>query len=172
MGVDVARFGTAESVICIRRGQRVERLIPLKRGIDTMQVADEVKAWADALEVPAVFTDETGVGGGVVDRLSTLGVPVIGVDAGGKARRPSQFADLRAEIFWEVARLLREDAIAIPGDPVLTGQLLALRYDVSSTGRIRLESKSRLRKRGVASPDRADALALAFMEPPSLDIWV
>ncbi len=171
MGVDVARFGDNESVICIRRGYRVERLIPLRRGLDNMQVADEVKAWADALEVPAVFVDGTGLGAGVVDRLSQLGVPVIGVDCGGKARRPAQFADLRAEIFWEVARLLREDAAAIPNDPVLVGQLLALRYDVSSTGRIRLESKSKLRKRGVASPDRADALALAFMEPPSLQIW-
>ena len=171
MGVDVARFGADESVICIRRGYRVERLIPLRRGLDNMQVADEVKAWADALEVPAVFVDGTGLGAGVVDRLSQLGVPVIGVDCGGKARRPAQFADLRAEIFWEVARLLREDAAAIPNDPVLVGQLLALRYDVSSTGRIRLESKSKLRKRGVASPDRADALALAFMEPPSLQIW-
>ena len=172
MGVDVARFGADESVICIRRGYRVERLIPLKRGLDNMQVADEVKAWTDALGINAVFVDGTGVGAGVVDRLGTLGVPVIGVDAGSKARRPSQFADLRAEIFWEVARLLREDAAAIPNDPVLVGQLLALRYDVSSTGRIRLESKTKLRKRGVASPDRADALALAFMEPPSLDIWV
>ena len=172
MGVDVARFGADESVICIRRGYRVERLIPLKRGLDNMQVADEVKAWTDALGINAVFVDGTGVGAGVVDRLGTLGVPVIGVDAGSKARRPSQFADLRAEIFWEVARLLREDAAAIPNDPVLVGQLLALRYDVSSTGRIRLESKTKLRKRGIASPDRADALALAFMEPPSLDIWV
>ena len=172
MGVDVARFGDAESVICIRRGQRVEHLIPLKRGLDTMQVADEVKAWADALRVPAVFVDENGVGGGVVDRLGVLGVPVIGVEAGGKAKRPSQFVDMRAEIFWEIARLLREDAIDIPDDAVLAGQLLALRYDISSTGRIRLESKTSLRKRGVKSPDRADALALAFMEPPSLQIYV
>ncbi len=171
MGVDVARFGADESVICIRRGYRVEHLIPLKRGLDNMQVADEVKAWADALGINAVFVDGTGLGTGVVDRLAQLGVPVFGVDVGGKARRPAQFADLRAEIFWEVARLLREDAASIPNDSVLVGQLLALRYDVSSTGRIRLESKTRLRKRGVASPD-ADALALAFMEPPSLEIWV
>lgn len=172
MGVDVARFGADESVICIRRGYRVEHLIPLKRGLDNMQVADEVKAWTDALGINAVFVDGTGLGTGVVDRLAQLGVPVFGVDVGGKARRPSQFADLRAEIFWEVARLLREDAASIPNDSVLVGQLLALRYDVSSTGRIRLESKTRLRRRGVASPDRADALALAFMEPPSLEIWV
>ena len=172
MGVDVGRFGTDESVIVIRRGYRVEHLIPLKRGLDNMQVADEVKAWADALGINTIFADGTGTGTGVVDRLGQLGVPVIGVDAGSRARRPAQFADLRAEIFWEVARLLREDQAAIPNDSVLVGQLLALRYDVSTTGRIRLESKTKLRHRGVASPDRADALALAFMEPPSLEIWV
>ena len=150
MGVDVARFGADESVICIRRGYRVERLIPLKRGLDNMQVADEVKAWTDALGINAVFVDGTGVGAGVVDRLGTLGVPVIGVDVGSKARRPSQFADLRAEIFWEVARLLREDAAAIPNDSVLVGQLLALRYDVSSTGAS--ASKARRSSASAASP--------------------
>ena len=170
MGVDVARFGSDKSVICLRRGDRVERLITFERK-DTMRLADEVRELAETLGVPAVFVDETGVGGGVVDRLKQLRVPVIGVEAGGRAYRPAQFADMRAEVFWEVARRLREGQMSLPPDDELAGQLLAQRYDISSAGRIHLESKAKLRRQGVPSPDKADALALAFMEPPNMNIW-
>ena len=170
MGVDVARFGNDKSVICLRRGDRVERLISLERK-DTMRLADEVRELAEALRIPAVFVDETGVGGGVVDRLKQLRVPVIGVEGGGSAPRPAQFADMRAEVFWEVARRLREGQISLPPDDELAGQLLAQRYDISSAGRIHLESKAKLRRQGVSSPDKADALALAFMEPPNMNVW-
>ena len=170
MGVDVARYGADKSIICLRRGHRVERLIAFEK-MDTMRLADEVREIAETLGVPAVFVDETGVGGGVVDRLKDLRVPVIGVEGGGRAYRSSQFADLRAEVYWEVARRLREGDISLPPDDELAGQLLAQRYEVSTTGRIHLDSKAKLRRKGVASPDRADALALAFMEPPSMQIW-
>ena len=170
MGVDVARFGNDKSVICLRRGDRVERLISFQ-GKDTMRLADEVREIAETLRIPAVFVDETGVGGGVVDRLKQLRVPVIGVEAGGSAPRPAQFADMRAEVFWEVARRLREGQISLPPDDELAGQLLAQRYDISSAGRIHLESKAKLRRQGVKSPDKADALALAFIEPPNMNVW-
>ncbi len=170
MGVDVARFGNDKSVICLRRGDRVERIISFERK-DTMRLADEVREIAETLRVPAVFVDETGVGGGVGDRLKQLRVPVIGVEAGGSAYRPAQFADMRAEVFWEVARRLREGQMSLPPDDELAGQLLAQRYDISSAGRIHLESKATLRRQGVPSPDRADALALAFMEPPNMNVW-
>ncbi len=170
MGVDVARFGNDKSVICLRRGDRVERLITFERK-DTMRLADEVRELAETLRVPAIFVDETGVGGGVVDRLKQLRVPVIGVEGGGRAYRPAQFADMRAETFWELARRLREGQMSLPPDDDLAGQLLAQRYDISSAGRIHLESKATLRRQGVPSPDKADALALAFMEPPNMNVW-
>ena len=170
MGVDVARFGNDKSVICLRRGDRVERIISFERK-DTMRLADEVREIAEALRIPAVFVDETGVGGGVVDRLKQLRVPVIGVEGGGSAPRPAQFADMRAEVFWEVARRLREGQMSLPPDDELAGQLLAQRYDISSAGRIHLESKATFRRQGVPSPDKADALALAFMEPPNMNVW-
>ena len=42
---------------------------------------------------------------------------------------------------------------------------------MTSAGQVKMESKTSLHKRGIKSPDKADALALAFMEPPSLGIW-
>ena len=171
LGVDVARFGQDNTVMCLRRGGRVEQIEILKRA-DTMRVAGEVHAMAKEHGVGAVFVDEAGVGGGVVDRLKELGAPVIGVQVGGRARLPDRFNDLRAEVFWEVRRRMEEGEMALPDDPELISQLLALRYEISSAGRVHLQSKAELRKRGMPSPDKADALALAFMRPRSLAVWL
>ena len=170
MGVDVARFGFDKSVLCVRQGQRVLDVHALGR-IDTMRLVHEIMRTAAEMNVTAIFVDEGGVGGGVVDRLRELGAPVYGVHFGGSARRPTRFFNRRSEIFWELRRLFDLQAIALPRDEELAGQLLGLRYDVSSSGQVRLEGKREMRKRGMPSPDKADALALAFLVPPSFGIW-
>ena len=171
IGVDVARFGEDKSVLIARRGQRVIATKPLGRDMDTMRVAGEAAFMAADLDAQAIFVDENGVGGGVCDRLKEIGAPVYGVQFGRRAPHPTRFANLRSEIFWELRRLMKDRLIALPNDEELAAQLLSLRYDVSSSGQVKLESKRETRKRGIPSPDRADALALAFMRPPSLQIW-
>ena len=171
IGVDVARFGEDKSVLIARRGQRVIAVKPLGRDMDTMRVAGEAALMAADLDAQAIFVDENGVGGGVCDRLKEIGAPVYGVQFGRRAPHPTRFANLRSEIFWELRRLMKDRLIALPSDETLAAQLLSLRYDVSSSGQVKLESKRETRKRGIPSPDRADALALAFMRPPSLQIW-
>ncbi len=158
------------TALCVRRGWRVESLRSFSR-IDTMRTAGEAAVLVRDLDIPAVFVDEGGLGAGVVDRLRELGAPVHGVQFGGKARQSGRFANMRAEIFWELRRLFNDNLIAIPRDEELISQLLGLRYDVTSAGQVKMESKSSLRRRGLRSPDKADALALAFMEPPGLEIW-
>ena len=171
IGVDVARFGEDKSVLIARRGQRVIATKSLGREMDTMRVAGEAALMASDLNAEAIFVDENGVGGGVCDRLKETGAPVYGVQFGRRAPHPARFANLRSEIFWELRRLMNDRLIALPSDETLAAQLLSLRYDVSSSGQVKLESKRETRKRGIPSPDRADALALAFMRPPSLQIW-
>lgn len=170
IGVDVGRFGDNESVLCARRGQRVVALKSFGR-VDLMRVAGETALMARELGAEAIFVDEGGLGGGVVDRLRELKAPVHGVQFGRKAPHPTRFANYRSEIFWELRRLLNDRLIALPDDEEMAAQLLSLRYDVSSSGQVWMESKRELRKKGLPSPDRADALALAFMTPPSLQIW-
>ena len=136
-----------------------------------MRTAGEALTLVSEQDIPAVFVDEGGLGAGVVDRLRELGAPVYGVQFGGKAPQSGRFVNMRAEIFWELRRLFNEGLVAIPRDEELISQLLGLRYDVTSAGQVKMESKSSLRRRGLRSPDKADALALAFMEPPSLQIW-
>ncbi len=170
IGVDVARFGFDKSAICVRQGERVLSVQSFDR-MDTMRLVYEVLRTVRRTGAEAVFVDEGGVGGGVVDRLRELGAPVHGVHFGGAAQRPTRYFNRRSEIFWELRRLFDIGGIAIPRDEELAGQLLALRYDVSSSGQIRLEGKQEMRKRGMPSPDKADALALAFLVPPSFGIW-
>ena len=170
MGVDVARFGNDKSVICLRRGDRVERLISLERK-DTMRLADEVREIAETLRVPAVFVDETGVGGG--RRRPVEAAPRPRHRRRGRRQgippRPVRRHAGRSLLGGRPPPPRRPDVP--PARRRLAGQLLAQRYDISSAGRIHLESKATLRRQGVPSPDKADALALAFMEPPNMNVW-
>ena len=82
-----------------------------------------------------------------------------------RARQERLFANLRAEGYWRLRELLSSGNIVIPSDNQLMGELAALRYSYDSQGRIQMESKDSMRQRGLPSPDKADALMLAFLEP-------
>ena len=170
IGVDVGRFGFDKSAICVRQGERVFDLRSFAK-MDTMRLVHEVLRTIEEWKAEAVFVDEGGVGGGVVDRLRELGAPVYGVHFGGRAPHRTRFFNMRSEFFWELRMLLNDGLLALPRDEELAGQLISLRYDVSSSGQVRLQGKKEMRKRGLPSPDKADALALAFLVPPSFGIW-
>ncbi len=170
LGVDVGRFGPDKSAICVRQGQRVHSLTSFSR-MDTMRLVHEIIRTREETGAEAIFVDEGGLGGGVIDRLRELGEPVYGVHFGGRAPHRTRFFNTRSEIFWEVRMLLNDGLMVLPPDEELAGQLVSLRYDVSSSGQVRLEGKREMRKRGLPSPDKADALALAFLKPPSFGIW-
>ena len=171
LGVDVARFGNDKTVLCLRRGPRVESIHAM-RGADTMETAGRVVELARRYGVRSVFVDGAGVGGGVVDRLREVGMLVVDVQVGAQARNRERFANLRAELFWGLRLRFLEGRIAIPDDRELAGQLLALDYSVASTGQIQVQRKDDLRKRGLPSPDKADALALAFAPERATSIWL
>jgi len=172
LGVDVARFGADRSVILRRRGDRVEDIRVLRQ-MDTMQLAGWVVAAIRECNPAQVYADEIGVGAGVVDRLRELGHPVRGVNVAHKAHQDGLYANLRAEGYWTLRQRFMSGSISIPADSQLVGELAALRYGYDSQGRLRMESKDEMRKRGLPSPDKADALMLAFLAPSSrMRLWV
>ena len=172
LSVDVARFGDDRSVILRRRGDCVEDIRVLRQ-MDTMQLAGWVSAAIRECNPSQVYVDEIGVGAGVVDRLRELGHPVRGVNVAHKARQDGLFVNLRAEGYWTLRQQFMSGSIRIPADNQLVGELAALRYGYDSQGRIKMESKDDIRKRGLPSPDKADALMLAFLAPSSrLRLWV
>lgn len=174
LGVEVARFGDDEAGICPRKG-RDARTMPWKffRNIDTMQLAAYVVDTRNTLKADAVFVDGGGLGGGVVDRCRQLRVNVYDIQFGSKADRSAQpgaeqhrYANKAAEMWGSMRDWLKVGAI--PDDPILKAQLTTRRYAyVNKDGRdaITLEPKEEMKKRGLASPDRADMLALTFAYP-------
>ena len=161
LGVDVGAGGD-RSVICVRRGP-VARIISADTNPDTMQTCGHVIATLREQGAAVAKVDPIGVGRGVVDRASELGAPVFGVNVGEGAEDNEAFENLRAELYWGLRERFQDGAIDIdPDDDDLAAELLSLRFERSSRGRLKIESKIDMQKRGVHSPDRADALMLAF----------
>ena len=171
LAVDVARFGSDRSVILRRRGNIVED-IQVFRSLDTMELAGRVAAAARDFKPDYVCIDEIGIGAGVVDRLKEEGYPVQGINVARSAREKGRFVNLRTEGYWRLRDLFNAGLIRIPPDNELIAELAAIKYSFDSLGRVRLESKDAMRKRNLPSPDKADALMLAFVEPPAkVKVW-
>ena len=171
LAVDVARYGSDRSVILRRRGNIVED-IQTFRNLNTMELAGRVAAAVRDFRPDYVCVDEIGIGAGVVDRLKEEGHPVRGINVARSAREKGQFVNLRTEGYWRLRDLFDAGLIKIPPDNELMGELAAIKYDFDRGGRVRLESKDDIRKRGLPSPDKADALMLAFVEPPAkVKVW-
>lgn len=173
LGVDVGRFGDDPSVIYPRCGRdAISRGVEIIYGEDTMSVAGRVAAAFLRHGATICMVDEGGVGGGVVDRLRQLRIPVIGVDFGSKPDNFSgsgvRYNNKRAEIWGEMRDWLETGSIPnlVTGENItLLDELTAPSYSMTVKEAIQLESKKEMRARGVASPNVADALACTFAFP-------
>lgn len=162
MGVDVARFGTDRTVITLARGPHV-RVIESRAKQSTTETTGRVVHHQGKIGADQIRVDGVGVGGGVVDQLTEQGHPVLDMQAGGAATDPQIYKNARAEWYWCLRTLFEQGAIDIdPADDDLAAQLAALRYNYTSRGQVVIESKDDMRKRGMPSPDRADAVMLAM----------
>lgn len=163
LGLDVARYGDDRTVLIFRRGAVLEDLY-VWRGRDLMWTASELAQAINRFQPKMVFIDSVGLGAGVVDRLKQLGHRVVGVNSGGRPARGDQYSNLKAEMWAQMRQWLVEDGV-IPDRVDLRNDLLAPGYDFDSAGRLKIESKEELKKRGLPSTDLADALALTFAQP-------
>lgn len=175
LGVDVARFGDDETVIVVRKGRDARTFPTIRlRGADTMQVAGKVAETVAQYHADAVFVDGGGVGGGVIDRLRQLRVSVIEVQFGSKPDNSNlseanvAYANKRAEIWGAMRDWLVGGAI--PNDRDFLEQLCGVQYGFNAQNAIQLERKEDMKKRGLASPDWADALACTFAYPVMANI--
>jgi hypothetical protein len=167
-GVDVARYGEDKTVICEIIGKVVTQMVSRSKQ-STMVTAGEVSTLLD--KQTRCYIDVIGVGAGVVDRLRELGYKkVLGVNVSHKTNITDKsgeigFPNLRSALWWILREALDPDGdilLAIPPDDDLTGDLSAPAYEYTSNGHYKVESKDDMRKRISRSPDKADALALAY----------
>jgi len=164
-GVDVARFGTDQSVLLKRQGNVVTEPPRRWSRFDLMQLTGAIVAeYKATTQNPpaAIVVDAIGLGAGVADRLRELKLPAIDVNVAESPSNEGRFVRLRDELWQSVADWLATRTVSLPYDDVLRNDLCAPRYGFSSEGKLKVESKDQLRSRGISSPDAADALCLTF----------
>lgn len=163
IGVDPA-IGENDRCVIIRRKGRVAYDIKILRNTNTMELAGHLKRIIETEKPIKVFIDCIGIGAGVVDRLHEMGFTCVeGVNNARSANDKETFANVRAECWAEMKKwLMGELPVQIPDSDELEADLCSLGYSFRSNGQLILESKDDLRKRGIPSPDIADALANTF----------
>ena len=183
LGVDVARYGDDETVI-YRNCKGKLKLVVHRRGQNLMKTVGDIIAQYNKVikEFPEysgpiyVNIDDTGLGGGVTDRLKEVKreqklhrLFVIPINAAERIETDTKEGKEAATYYnnltthmWAVLReLLEAKQIEIEDDADTFAQLSVRKYFMASNGKLELESKKEMKKRGVNSPDRADAIALA-----------
>jgi len=183
LGVDVARYGNDETVIYRNARGKLE-MVRNHRGQDLMKTTGDIvaeykktiKEFPDYKGYIYVNIDDTGLGGGVTDRLIEVKreqklyrLVVITINAAERIETDTKEGKEAAEHYnnlvthmWAVLRdLLKNKEIEIMEEQETFAQLVVRKYFMASNGKIELESKKEMKKRNIPSPDRADALALA-----------
>ena len=163
-GVDVARFGGDRTSLCKRYGNHMAEPVKHWTGKDTMQTVGIIKSEYDTARVkPTVIkVDVIGLGAGVVDRLKELGLPVSGINVAESPSVADRYSRLRDELWFLGREWFSSRGVQIVDDEALIAELTLPSYKHLSTGKIQVESKEELKKRGVTSPDLADAFLITF----------
>jgi hypothetical protein len=161
IGVDVARYGGDKSCIAIRQGRKLHEIRKF-RELNTMQLAAQVVvAMKDYSGAAAIFVDGVGVGAGVVDRLQMLGHPIVEINGGATAFDEILFYNCTSEQWYKMREWIK-GADLPRDDNELRLALTGREYYFDDRERIRMERKIDMKKRGLESPDEADALAHTF----------
>lgn len=161
-GLDVARFGDDRSVLCKRRGSVVLEFKSWQ-GLDLMQLTGAIVNEANMDKPAEIMVDSIGLGAGVADRLRELGLVARDVNVSeASSVLNSQAAKLRDELWLQVKDWLNARACKLPKMDELRQELVAPTYTFTSNGKIKVEGKAEMKRRGMRSPDLADALGLTF----------
>lgn len=160
-GIDVAGPGEDETCAVVRdesgtilaseawqgpdpRGDVAAFLGPFRRRLETVNV------------------DSIGIGYNFALHLEDQGFPVELVNVGEASHDSEKFSNAKAEFYWGLRMRFESGEVSGLGDEIAISQLAGIRYRHNPRGQIQIESKEEARKRGVKSPDRAEAVMLAF----------
>lgn len=172
--LDVARFGTDRSALAKRRGQVITQ-VKKWAGLDLMQltgaVVAEYQAQPTHLRPVEILVDSIGLGSGVVDRLRELRLPARGVNVSESPSMKGTYQNLRAELWFATKAWLEQRGCRLPMDEDLMAELAGPRFKFSSSGKLQVESKDDMRKRGLRSPDLADAVCLTMAADAATAIY-
>ncbi len=168
MGADPADEGINESVIVKRSAGYCEILVE-SADLDTMDFSGQIILNSDFINSKKLYIDGVGIGAGVYGRVNEVNrvekqnkLFVTRVNAGEQSADP-KFFNKRAEMFWRVREWLKSGGKLSVDEGWY--QLTKIKYKPNSKGQLQIMGKDEMRKRGIVSPDIADALALTFYDP-------
>jgi len=159
--------GGDENVLALRRGNKIE-IIKAWHEKNTMSGCGQFITMFNELKLKPewISADAGGMGKVWCDRFDELGWPVNRVDFGSKPNNKQLYFNRIAEIWGDGARMIEDKKYILPkNDEVLKQQITSRKWDdFLSDGRMKLMSKEKMRKEGIGSPDRAEAV-LGCMQP-------
>lgn len=173
-GLDVARFGSDSSALAKRKGNVLTESVKEYIGKDTMELCGIVKVEWDTtppIDRPEdICVDAIGIGAGVADRLRELGLPARAINVSESPAMRERFLNLRAELYFKAREWFAQRMCHLPRDAggdndkkrTLGKQLAAVKYKFAPNGKVKIEAKDDMKKRGEPSPDLADAFILTF----------
>lgn len=167
--VDAAREGDDRSAIATKIGRDCTMPLKIFRGLDGPQLGMQVLMYANELKqkgIPRVYInlDYTGVGASPYDWLKDKVQHLNKVISASQSTNPQRWANKRAEMWDKMRDFIRDDGV-IPKSEELAEDLCIPEKLIDQKGRLLLESKDSMKRRGMNSPDTADALALCFAIP-------
>lgn len=182
LGVDVARYGDDKSIILPRQGCIISPWRTFQ-GMNTISLGGFINETYSDLDAEGCAVDEVGIGAGVVDWLTLHKMPgIFGINVNTSSANTKKYDRLRDELWCNMRDRCRDRQYSFPGiklrdEPVSMGQELAnelasVRYSFNKSGGYVIESKRDMRKRGVSSPNIADALGLTeYFYNVSTRVW-
>jgi hypothetical protein len=162
IGIDVAGPGKDETTVAVRSGGHILETHAFADADPRGRVAQVVSKWHRTGRLNWVLVDVIGIGYNFALHLADLGFPVVQFNAGHRPIDAERFTNLKAEAYWQLREHMESGAISGLNDLETEAQLSGILYRPTSSGRTEIESKEEARKRGQRSPDRAEALVLAF----------
>lgn len=162
LGVDPAWTGEDTLEIFLRQGSMCKALLTCEKNDDDVHMAERIAYLEDKYRAVAVNIDQ-GYGTGIYSVGRNMGRTWNLVSFAAKPRNP-YYANKRAEMWAEMKEWLKTVG-ALPDDPALRDDLKGPEAFMNRSGKLQLESKEDMKKRGLASPNKADALALTFAYP-------
>jgi phage terminase large subunit len=166
VGIDVAGPGEDETALCVRCGPSILLIRAWQDHDPRGAVLATLMPFRERLGPGSVRVDEVGLGYYFMRHLrDVLGAEVVvGVNVGAAPRDPDRFVNRKAEVYWAFREWLAEGRVAGLTDAVTYAQAAEVQYRHDPRGRVVIEGKDDVRRRTGRSPDRLEALVLAFAD--------
>lgn len=171
LACDPAEFGDDETVLTIIQkatGGWKQTYLWAHTGQDLMNTTGRIIDLYHSEKPKVIIIDKIGIGAGIVSRLQELKIPVLGFNSAEKSITKNYY-NKRAEGYYKLQEILQRGQLQLMNDEKQTQQLLSIRFEFHSDGRKKIVSKEKLKKEGIVSPDRADALMMAVSQIDNAD---